>query len=107
MPSATPITAADSLFTFYDIESLDNAFTLVTYTPKTSTINLYILTSQEFADTHLRGPEFTVEALCEHIFAKNPALPRDVRIGVFNLASEAANIHLAQEVGLSDRKSVV
>lgn len=106
MPSATPITAADSLFTFYDIESLDNAFTLVTYTPKTSTINLYILTSQEFADTHLRGPEFTVEALCEHIFAKNPALPRDVRIGVFNLASEAANIHLAQEMGLSDSELV-
>ena len=31
---ASPATAADSLFTFYDIESLSNVFSVSAYTPR-------------------------------------------------------------------------
>lgn len=106
----TPITAEQALFTFYDIESLTNVFSLVAYTPfpdGTGTIEVFYLVDDADEGTNL-ADTIDHQALGHRLFAANPGLPAfpATTATFFDLRSEASNIRLAEIVGLSDADRV-
>lgn len=97
--SRPPITAATALFTFYDIESLSNVFSLCAYTPREggpSTLEVFYLVD----DQALRQAVDT-EVLLTRIHTGNPALPLTL-MAFHDLSTPEANVRLAQLLGLSD-----
>lgn len=99
----TPVTAKQAMFTFYDIESLSNAFSLVAYTPRTDTLD----TLEVFflADNEELAAALDPQRLYETIVTSNPGLPQ-VAVKLWNLHTEVANHRLATIVGLSDAPQV-
>ena len=101
---ASPATAADSLFTFYDIESLSNVFSISAYTPR-----------------HASGPHLDVFAriddeelasrmdpagLDKAIRDANPGLPVSTTIAFRDLSTAAEIRGLAGMLGLADSRPV-
>lgn len=105
-PNATPVTSDKALFTFYDIESLNNAFTLCTYSPRENIVHAFYLIDEDGSaasainkadpPAHSVQPTVASRTIMEH----NQAFDGDI---VFhNLRNWEANIELAKIVGLSD-----
>lgn len=110
-PSATHITSSTSLFAFYDIESLNNAFTLAAYVPRTNTVEVFYLIDEDTQlSTSVYGPDGTgnidPKLAGDAILASNPVLPSGTQITFFDLRTEGANRALAQRYGLSDAVSM-
>lgn len=99
-----PATAATSSFTFYDIESLSNVFSLVAYTPRpegiADTLEIFHLVDDDALDAAI------VEAdLVRAVKEQNPGLP-GVNVVRRDLRTEMANLRLAQLFGVSDADQV-
>lgn len=100
----TPVTADKSLFTFYDIESLSNAFTVVAYLPQPAgtkdIVEVFYLLDDEAIKTQIVPAEINAA-----IFEGNPGLP-DSHIVLHDLGTPLANVRLAELMGLSDADQV-
>lgn len=105
MTDAPEITADTAMFSFYDIESLTNAFTLAEYTPKQSRLRLFCLfpLNSEF-NTTINNMEYR-QYLTNQIIQKNPALPNNTVIEIWNLNDQYANMLLGRDYGLSSADS--
>lgn len=110
------VTAKTASFTFYDIECLNNVFTLCAYSPRTNAVDAFYLVDDvtegpgSTLAEELRGTPFDVAAGFEAIIKSNPAfqvedgLTRTIRF--HDLSTWAGNYALAQMFGLSDSESV-
>lgn len=108
-----PVTAKTASFEFYDIESLNNVFTLCSYSPRTNTVNAFYLVDRD-PNSPLAGEilarGFDPERAVTKILEENPAfqvrdgLKRTIRI--HDLNTWGGNLALAQLFGLSDADSV-
>ncbi|WP_219152277.1 hypothetical protein [Amycolatopsis sp. TNS106] len=100
----TPVTAATARFTFYDLESLSDAFTLCAYTPESEqsvdTLEVFFL-----VDDPVLAASVAPRALYDRIMTANPGLPA-VNVKLWNLNSEPANYRLATLIGLSNAENV-
>lgn len=98
------VSADAALFTFYDLESLSNAFTLCAYTPtpagQLNRLEIFFLTDDQ-AISDAAEPQ----ALYDTVAAANPALP-EVKGILWNLRNEVSNRRLAALLGLSDAEQV-
>lgn len=81
---------------FYDIESLDNVFTLCNYKPDTNSVDIFYLVD----DGHLTSAPDFAQALLDRIYERNKNF--DGTITLYDLRYEEANEHLAKTFGLSD-----
>ncbi|MFD2794607.1 hypothetical protein ACFS27_13705 [Promicromonospora vindobonensis] len=99
-----PVTAENARFTFYDIESLKDVFTLCAYTPEpdgvVDRLEIFFLTDDEQLSDGVDP-----QALYEAVVRSNPGLPA-VSTQLWNLRSERGNIRLAELVGLSNADQV-
>ena len=106
-PVPTPVTADSALFTFYDIESLSNAFTLCAFTPVRAgqpgraTLEVFYLLD----DSDLLA-DLDPLALKTRIAQNNPALPADTEITLRDLGTADGSARLARLIGLSDARQV-
>ncbi|MBT8162921.1 MULTISPECIES: hypothetical protein [Arthrobacter] len=98
------VTAATSLFTFYDIESLSNVFSVTAYTPRPAGTPDDLEVFHLVDDTALAG-QLERQALLDAVRAGNPGLP-PVRLLLHNLRTVPGTLRLAQLVGLSDAEQV-
>lgn len=98
--TTTPATAASALMTFYDIESLDNAFTMCAYTPTPQggpdQLEVFYLLDDEALHSVIDH-----NAISRAITASNPGLPASA-VTYHDLRTEFGNLRLAQMLGLSD-----
>ena len=106
----TPVTADAALFSFYDIESLANVFSLVSYTPYpdgTGALEVFYLVDDR-TDGTCMADEVDFSAMGRTIFASNLGLPPfpKTRLTFYDLRLEAANARLAERIGLSDAEQV-
>lgn len=96
----TPVTASRARFSFYDIESLSDVFTLCAYTPRpdgaVDDLEIFFL-----ADAQRLSDAVDPQALYETVVRSNPGLPA-VSIQLWNLRGERGNLRLAELVGLSN-----
>lgn len=104
-PRSGPVTAEKALFTFYDIESLANAFTLCAYTPRLETgrpddLEVFFLVDDDDLDAQVDPA-----VIYDRITGANPGLPA-VKVVLHNLRRLEANLRLAKIVGLSDAEQV-
>lgn len=103
MTSTQPATAATSLFTFYDIESTSNVFTLTAYTPRPGgpgELEMFVL-----ADGFDVGRDLDPAALFDAVTAANPGLPA-VAARLWDLSGPEGNRRLAEMMGLSNAEQV-
>lgn len=109
--SPRPVTAATAAFTFYDIEALDNVFSLADYSPRTNTVEVFYLIDPT-GDLHLelQSTPFSGEEAVRRILAANPAFQvedgMDRNIFLHDLSTWEGNLALARKYGLSDADSV-
>lgn len=100
----TPVTAQTALFTFYDIESLSNVFTLCAYTPRpgeaVDVLEIFFL-----ADDQALADAVDPQALYRTVVESNPGLPA-VNVQLWNLARERGSLRLAELMGLSNADQV-
>ncbi|PUB32519.1 hypothetical protein C8K30_1011045 [Promicromonospora sp. AC04] len=100
----TPVTVDSARFTFYDIESLSDVFTLCAYTPEPDSavdgLEIFFL-----ADDAQLADAVDPQALYEVVVRSNPGLP-PVSVQLWNLRGERGNLRLAELVGLSDAEQV-
>ncbi|MEO3931354.1 hypothetical protein WMO79_00880 [Micrococcaceae bacterium Sec7.4] len=107
----TPVTSRNALITYYDIESLNNVFTLCTFTPRTNQVEVFYLVDPSDTDlsAQLRGPGINVPVAWQVITEKNPAYaggPGQRPIVFWDLAQLESNERLATIFGLSDAEFV-
>lgn len=109
----TPIIADAALFSFYDIESLSNVFSLVSYTPfpdGSASAEVFYLVDDAPDGSNLADAIIADggSALGRRLFAANPGLPPHPKTSLrfYDLRQEAANARLAELVGLSDAEQV-
>lgn len=99
-----PVSSDTARFSFYDIESLSNVFTLCIYTPEpdssADTLEMFYL-----ADDDTVSDEVDEMTLSHTVTTANPGLP-EVQTTVWNLRDEVANRRLAEIVGLSSAEHV-
>ncbi|MFC4048348.1 hypothetical protein ACFOY4_01520 [Actinomadura syzygii] len=100
----TPVTAGSALFTFYDIESLSNVFSVCAYTPRRGE-GLDELEVFFLVDDDRLASGIEARALDAAIKGSNPGLPA-VRIAHHDLRTPRANLRLARLIGLSDAEQV-
>jgi hypothetical protein len=106
-----PVTSRNALFTYYDIECLNNVFTLCTFTPRTNEIEVFYLvdkTGTELADA-LDGSLIDVPLAWKAVVDKNPAYTGGAGerpMKFWDLATLEANERLAKMFGLSDAEHV-
>lgn len=81
---------------FYDIESLDNVFTLANYQVKENNIDIFILCDDPCL---MSSPDF-YEKLVDRIYMRNHNFSGTVRL--YDLHDEDSCKHLARTFGLSD-----
>lgn len=81
---------------FYDIESLDNVFTLCNYKPDINHIDIFYLCDNPELTAH---PNF-LQLISNQVYAKNRNF--NGTITLHNLQYEQANDYLASTFGLSD-----
>lgn len=104
MTNSTQVTGERALFTFYDIESTSNVFTLCAYTPlsgdQVDVLEVfYLLDDDELAGRLDQWQLFTT------IKKRNPALP-EIRATFWDLGRPESNERLAKLVGLSNAEQV-
>lgn len=107
----TPVTSRNALFTYFDIESLDNVFTLCTFTPRTNQIEVFYLVDPSDTDltSTLSNPGLDIPLAWKVITDKNPAYtggPGQRPMTFWDLRTLAANERLATVFGLSDAEYV-
>lgn len=107
----TPVTSRNALFTYYDIEALNNVFTLCTYTPHTNQVEVFYLVDPSETDlsAQLRGPGIDIPLAWKVITDKNPAYtggPGQRPVAFWDLRTLEANERLATVFGLSDAEHV-
>ena len=78
---------------FYDIESLQSAFTLVDFDDNKNELNVFILSDVYNANVAHQNE------ITKLIFTRNPALPRNIVIKYHNLNVYESNIELAKKYG--------
>lgn len=100
----TPVTAETALFTFYDIESLSNVFTLCAYTPRPGRA-VHDLEIFFLADDPALVASVDPQALYDTVIRSNPGLPA-VSVQLWNLGSERGSLRLAELMGLSNADQV-
>lgn len=105
-----PVTADTALFTYYDIESLANVFSLVAYTPRPNGIGaleVFYLVDDAADGTNL-SDAVDFKALGDAIFQSNPGLPAfpQTQLRFWDLRLLESNTWLAQIIGLSDAEQV-
>ncbi|MDP9904730.1 hypothetical protein [Arthrobacter bambusae] len=100
----TPVTADSSLFSFYDIESLSNVFSVVAYTPRPGEVGDELEVFYLVDDAAL-ARSLDPQALVSAIRAGNPGLPT-VDVLLHDLHTIEGNLRLAQLIGLSDADQV-
>lgn len=105
-----PVTAEEALFSFYDIESLKDAFTLCSYTPRpdgSGSVEVFYLLDDQPDGTNLTD-SISKEDLAAAIFSRNPGLPPypSTQLHFYDLRTQAANERLAMLVGLSSADQV-
>lgn len=113
-PTPIPVTAKNALFTYYDIEALNNAFTLSTFTPRTNEVEIFFLVDPEEGsalseDLAPGGPGIDLMVAGRSILAKNPAYTaggKSPNIRFWNLNTLVANERLATIFGLSSAEHV-
>ena len=86
---------------FYDIESLDNVFTLCNYKHEDNTIDIFYLCD---SPQILSGPINLHELLLQRILDRNHNF--NGNIALFDLHEKDANLHLIKTFGLSDARLV-
>ena len=84
---------------FYDIESLDNVFTLANFKSDENHIDIYYLVD----DPGLIPPDFLTQAT-ERVHRKNKNFRGT--ISLYDLSTAEANVHLACTFGLSDARYI-
>ena len=104
-PKPRPVTAEKALFTFYDIESLADTFTLCAYTPRPEggrpdDLEVFFLVDDDDLDAQVDP-----QVIYQRILTANPGLPA-VKVVLHNLRHLKANLRLATIVGLSDAQQV-
>lgn len=106
-----PVTAKTANFIYYDIESLNNVFTLCAYSPRTNSVDTFYLVDEDGPlANELVNVGFDLPTAAEAIFAANPAfqvkgdLTRTIRF--HDLSTWSGNLALVQMFGLSDADSV-
>lgn len=106
-PSKIQVNSSNALFTFYDIESLQNAFTLCAFAPRANRIDVFHLVDPGTVEGM---DDFSERDLAAAVAAANPAYvdlpgaPR--RMFVHDLSTWAGSVVLARMMGLSDADSV-
>lgn len=108
--AVTGVTADTSAFTFYDIESLSNVFTLCAYTPGiggAGRLQVFYLVDDAADGTNLADCVDEAQ-LADVLFASNPGMPAYpmTRIRFYDLRTAAGNETLAALVGLSSAEIV-
>lgn len=106
----TPVTTDAALFSFYDIESLSNVFSLVSYTSLpdgTGSLEVFYLVDDRHDGTCM-ADDLDVSAMGRAIFESNSGLPPfpKTRLTFYDLRGEAENARLAELIGLSDAEQV-
>ncbi|MDP9903169.1 hypothetical protein [Arthrobacter bambusae] len=116
MANATSVTAKTALFTFYDIESLENVFTIASFAPHTNTVELFYLLEpgsrveqdvNSHAATGQLGP-----VIAQAVFDANPAFKptrpgmTDRRINIHDLSTAQGMDYLATMIGLFEGTDV-
>jgi len=115
--SRTTVTAKNALFTFYDIESLENAFTVASFTPRTNTVELFFLldeNSKVTAEAFGMSRSDFAKSIGDTVLASNPAFkPISINgtnlrpsIILHNLGIEAGVERLATLIGLYQGSNV-
>lgn len=117
--AARPVTAKTAAFKYYDIETLNNVFSLCVYSPRTNTVDAFYLVdptgslADEIAARRGANPEngpIDVQVAAETILAANPAFQTvgDMRRTVLfhDLSTWKGSLALAKMFGLSDADSV-
>lgn len=103
-PRLARVTADSSLFTFYDIESLSNVFSIVAYTPRPGSgrdaLEVFFL-----VDDATLAAAVDTRVLVDAIRAGNPGLPQ-IDVSLYDLHTVRGNLRLAQLAGLSDSEQV-
>ncbi|KIA72682.1 hypothetical protein ANMWB30_24500 [Arthrobacter sp. MWB30] len=105
------VTSANALITYYDLESLQNVFTVCTFTPRTNTVEVFYLVDEDDSalSKELRETGLDIRRLWATIIAKNPAYqggPGQRPVIPWNLATLEGNERLATVLGLSDAEYV-
>lgn len=112
MTTAQTVTAKNAAISFYDIESLENVFTVAFYHRHTGDAEqFYLVDDGEYplnrAMKHPLPARITPETpgpLAEGIYSQNPGFTGDVEL--HDLSTMEGRARLAKLVGLSDAKSV-
>lgn len=106
------ITAATASFSFYDIEVLDNVFSLCVYNRRANSIDVFWLADDDGGELsqQLRQDAFDINVAATKILEENPAfqvqgeLKRTIRF--HDLSTWDGNYALARMFGISDAESV-
>lgn len=105
-PAKKPVTAKTARFFFYDIESLNNAFTLCVYDERANGVAVFYLVDE---DSPADMAAFDETIARDMIVRENPALLERhdaVDVHFFDLATWEGNLALVKTFGLSDADSV-
>lgn len=104
----TPVTAANAMFTFYDIESLANVFTLCAFTPRTNALDVFWLVEPgSDLDVQIKAAGgIDVPTAARTILDANPAYTGRPKITFYDLSYHDNNIAMAKMFGLCDADSV-
>lgn len=102
-----PVTSRNARFKFYDIESLNNVFTLCTFAPYSNEVEVFYLIdpSDHPVSTELSQAGVNIPQAWQSIVEKNPAYtggPGQRPMTFWDLSTLAANERLATVFGLSD-----
>lgn len=105
----TPVTAKTARIRFYDIESLNNVFTLSVYLPEKNDapaeLDVFYLIDDDDLNTAMCSPS-THDAVRAHIMRTNTTLPAQCVVKLWNLRDVHGNLHMARMFGLSDAPQV-
>jgi len=102
------VTSANAMFTFYDIESLANVFTLCSFTPRTNALEVFYLVEENSAIDQLLKEAGGLNGweAGRRIVEANPAYSGRPNITFYDLATFEANVVLARTFGLSNANPV-
>ncbi len=101
-----PVTAETAMFTFYDIESLTNVFTLCAYTPRTEHIDVFYLVDRDGGELDQAiQAGLDIPTAARTIIEANPAY-QGKSIAFYDLSQIRSNLTLATMMGLSDSANV-
>lgn len=100
-----PVTADGSMFTFYDIESLSNAFTLCAYTPVSDEPCVHMLEAFYLIDDAGLLADLNAQKLYDTIVEANPSMG-PTSLAVHDLSTAAGAYRLAELVGASTADEV-